>query len=72
MAFSKESKIDCIEIIDFNVIQVRTCTSIFEDTKLLSKSYHREVLLPGTDLTDKDPAIAAIANIIWIQPDGQT
>jgi len=43
-------------------IEVRYDTFIFEDNELISgPSYHREVILPGQDVSDKDPMIQRIA-----------
>lgn len=65
MALVKESVVDKIEVLEDNIIQVRTVIRVLEDDVLLSKSYHRHVLRPGDDLSDQDPRVAAIATAVW-------
>ena len=58
MALKKITKIDKIEIVgDYKILQVRTATIISEDNNELSRSFHREALVPGTDVSDKDQEI---------------
>jgi hypothetical protein len=55
-----------IEILVDGQIQLRQDTVIEEDGVELSRTYHRTVLEPGTDVTDHaDPRIAAVANVLW-------
>lgn len=65
MALTKEVAVDKIEVLESNVIQVRTVTRVLEDDEVLSKSFHRHVLQPGDDLSDQDPKVAAIATATW-------
>ena len=54
MALSKTTEDDKIEIVGpYKAVHVRTATVIKEDSKELSRSYHRRVLHPGT-LDDSD------------------
>jgi len=62
---SKEVIIDKIEVLADEQIQVREKTSILEDGKELSASYHRWVLAPGADLTGQDPRVVAVAQALW-------
>jgi len=65
MALNKTSVVDKIETLENGTIQIRTATRIDEDGTVLSSSFHRHVLTPGSDLTDQDPKVVAIANAIW-------
>ena len=46
-------------------INVRTKTSIMEDGKELSYSYHRKVLTPDMDISGESAEIKALAGAIW-------
>ena len=66
MAITKEIIEDKIEIVgDYKTIQVRTATVIKEDDKEISKSFHRHVLTPGTDLSDQSEEVQGIAAVVW-------
>jgi hypothetical protein len=65
MAFTKETVVDKIEVLESNAIQVRTVIRILEDGEVLSSSYHRHVLQPGADLSSEDPKVVAVANVLW-------
>ena len=65
MALTKETVVDKIEVLENNIIQVRTATRVLEDDEVLSSSFHRHTLEPGADLTNEDPKVVAIANTVW-------
>lgn len=68
MSLKKIIKIDKIEIVgDYKILQVRTATIISEDDNELSRSFHREALVPGTDVSGKDKEIIDLANLLWTQ-----
>ena len=82
MALTKTIENDKIEVVNKWNIQVRTATVIKEDGKELNRSFHRNVLVPGTldasdnlvdtDLSGEDADIKAIAEAVWttqIKPD---
>lgn len=52
--------VDRIEVIENGVIQVRTRTSIMEDGKQISGTYHRHVVAPGDDYSSEDARVQAI------------
>jgi len=59
MALTKETIIDKIEIVgQHNILQVRQAINVFEDGNMISQSYHRYVVAPGT--TSTDPKVAAV------------
>jgi hypothetical protein len=67
MALSETIKVDQIELVETNHIQVRTATIIERDGQEISRSYHRHVLSPGSDVSSEDPKVQAIANAVWTE-----
>jgi hypothetical protein len=67
MALTEKTIVDKIEIVENNTIQVRTATVIEKDGVELTRTFHRHVLSPGTDLTNEDPKVQSIANAIWTE-----
>ena len=66
MALEKIIKLDKIEIVgDYKILQVRTATIVSEDGNELSRTFHREALVPGTDVSGKDPEVIDLANLLW-------
>jgi len=65
MALSKVTKDDYEVRTDYKHINVRTKTSIMEDGKELSFSYHRRVLTPDMDVSNDSAEIKALAGAIW-------
>ena len=80
MALTKTTENDKIEVVNKWNIQVRKATVIKEDGTELSRSFHRNVLVPGTlkggdgsdkddlvntDLSGEDADVQAIANAAW-------
>jgi len=67
MALQETTKVDQIELVETNHIQVRTATIIERDGVEISRSNHRHVLAPGDDVTSEDPKVQAIANAVWTE-----
>jgi hypothetical protein len=65
MALTETTKVDQIELIENNSIQIRTATIIAKDGVELTRSYHRHVKHPGEDVTNEDAKVQAVANAIW-------
>ena len=65
MALTETTKVDQVELVETNHIQVRTATIIERDGEEISRSFHRHVLAPGDDVTNEDPKVQAIANAVW-------
>ena len=65
MALTKELKDDYEVRTEHKHINVRTKTSIMEDGKELSFSYHRKVLTPDMDVSGESTEIKALAGAIW-------
>ena len=59
----KIEKIGSREVLADGPIQVRIDTEIYEDGNLLSKSYWREVIAPGQDVSNRAPEILRMARI---------
>lgn len=62
---SKNLTIDQITITENGTILYREVTRIMEDGVQLSQSYHRNSLVPASDLTDIPAKVIAIANVVW-------
>jgi hypothetical protein len=60
MALTKEVVVDKIEVIESGSVQVRTATRIVEDGNVISSSYHRHVVKPGSDYSGEDEKVQAI------------
>ena len=60
MALEKVEVIDRIEVIESGVVQVRTRTSIMEDGKQISGTFHRHVVAPGDDYSAESDKVKAI------------
>ena len=62
MAITKELVQDKIEVVgDFKHIQVRTATVIKEDGVEISRSYHRHVVSPNSDISNEREDVQAMA-----------
>lgn len=60
MAITKELIVDRIEVIENGCVQVRTKTSIKEDGKEISSTFHRHVIAPGDDYSAEADRVKAI------------
>ena len=68
MALEKSTKQDKLEIVDvgdWKNIQVRTATIVTDDGTQLSKSFHRHVVDPNSDLTDESDEVKNLAEIYF-------
>ena len=65
MALTETIKVDQIEITENNHIQVRTATIIQKDGIELTRTFHRCAFYPGSDVSNEDAKVQAIANAIW-------
>ena len=62
MALSEETEQDKIEIIKpFNMLQVRTATIIKKDGVEISRSFHRHVVAPDSDVSGESNDVKALA-----------
>jgi len=76
MALTKQIEYDKIEVVtSLKTIQIRQKTTVLEDGKALSSSFHRRCIEPGylddsnnyikSDISSEDAEIKAIANAAW-------
>jgi hypothetical protein len=65
MALIEINKIDQIEVLENNCLQVRTASIIEKDGVEISRSNHRHTLVPTDDISKEDAKVQAIANSIW-------
>ena len=63
MAFSKTVVEDKIEVLELGQIQVRTKTTVLEDSVELSSSFHRIAISPCTYVVDEENGSA------WVDTD---
>lgn len=60
MALKKIEVVDKIEVVENGCVQVRTKTTIMEDGKQISATFHRHVVVPGADYSAEDARVKAI------------
>ena len=66
MALTKETQIGKIEVVGkYKSDQVRTDTVVMEDSKELSRQYHRHVLNPDADISNEHSEVQAVCNAVW-------
>ena len=65
MSITKTTTIDQITVTENGTVLYREATSIMEDGKELSKTYHRLSLTPGQDLTSIPANVVVICNVVW-------
>ena len=75
MALTETTENDKIEVVNRWNIQVRKATIIKKDGKELTRSFHRNVLVPGTldasdnlvatNISGEDADVQAICNAAW-------
>ena len=68
MSLTKQTVTDKIEIVgQFNHLQVREVIQVLEGGNVISQSYHRYVIAPTDDTTDKDLKVQAVAAAVHTQ-----
>jgi len=65
MALTEKIEIDRIEVINDWNIQVRRATTIERDGVFVSKTFHRWVLNPDSDITNQEQKVKDICNTAW-------
>lgn len=60
MALEKIQIVDRIEVDENGCVQVRTKTTIMENGKQISGTFHRHVVAPGNDYSAEDARVQAI------------
>jgi len=65
MALTESTKIDQIEVVQDWNIQVRQATIIERDGEFVSRTFHRWVLTPDSDISGQEQKVQDIANAAW-------
>ena len=66
MAITKEVRCDKIEVVgDYKAVHCREATIIKEDGVELSRSFHRHVLTPDSDISGEPQETQDICNAVW-------
>jgi hypothetical protein len=65
MALTERTEIDKIEIVVGWNIQVRQATIIERDGEFVSRTFHRWVLNPDSDISDQEQKVKDICNVAW-------
>ena len=65
MALTESTKIDQIEVTNDWNIQVRQATVIERDGEFVSRTFHRWVLQPDSDISGQEQKVKDICNVAW-------
>ena len=66
MAIEKTIEQDQIEVVgQYKAIQIREASVIKEDGKELTRSFHRYVLHPDSDISGETDEVKASCNAVW-------
>ena len=65
MAIIEKKIVDKIEVLENNLIQVRTASVIEKDGVELTRTFERKLLVPTDKIDNEDSKVKAIANSIW-------
>jgi DNA-binding transcriptional LysR family regulator len=65
MSITKSTTVDQITVTENGAVYYREATRIMEDGNELSKTYHRNSLTPGQDLTGIPANVVAHCNVAW-------
>ena len=65
MALIERKVVDLIEVLERGQLQIREANLIEKDGIVVAKTFHRYVLAPGDDVSDKEQRIKDIAAAVW-------
>ena len=65
MSLTKTTIVDQITVTENKNVLYREVTRIMEDGNELSKTYYRNSLFPGQELTSIPVSVVAICNVAW-------
>ncbi len=65
MALTEKIEIDRVEVVNDWNIQVRQATIIERDGEFVSRTFHRWVLTPDSDISDQEQKVKDICNAAW-------
>lgn len=65
MALTERTVTDLIEVLETGHLQVREANIVERDGVVIAKSFHRYVISPGDDVSQREQKIQAIAAAVW-------
>lgn len=65
MALTERKVIDLIEILETGHLQIREANLVERDGVVIARTFHRYVIAPGEDVSDKEQKIQDIAAAAW-------
>ena len=65
MALTEKIEIDRIEVVNDWIVQVRQATTIEKDGVFVSKTFHRWILTPDSDISNQEQKVQDICNVAW-------
>lgn len=65
MALTEKIVTDLIEVLSTGHLQIREANIIERDGVVVAKTFHRYVLAPGDDVSQKEQKIKDIAAAVW-------
>lgn len=65
MALTEHIEIDRIEVVQNGFIQIRQATVIERDGQFVSRTFHRWVLNPDSDISGQEQKVKDICNAAW-------
>ena len=65
MSLTENIQIDRIELVQDFFVQVRQATIIERDGKFVSRTFHRWVLTPDSDISSQEQKVQDICNAAW-------
>lgn len=65
MALTEKKIVDLIEVLSTGHLQIREANIIEKDGIVIAKTFHRYVISPGDDVSDKEQRIQDIAAATW-------
>jgi hypothetical protein len=60
MSITKQTVVDNITVVENGIVQVREAVRILEDGALISQTFHRKTIAPGSDYSAEDQRVKAI------------
>ena len=65
MALTERKIIDLIEVLETGHLQIREANLVERDGVVIARTFHRYVIAPGEDVSDKEQKIQNIAAAVW-------
>lgn len=65
MALTERTVTDLIEVLESGHLQVREANLVERDGVVIAKTFHRYVIAPGDDVSQKEQKIQGIAAAVW-------